>query len=277
MKLFNSDSPALRPAPIILAILIITAVVVLLIFGRGRRDTVQPVPPPPEKKVIVRPAPVGLIAIIIDDFGYNFDDVTQSFLRLDADLTYAIIPGHAYSHQIAEKAFAANYEVIIHMPMESQSNQAGEDDYILKTDMTSGEIERRVRRVLDEFPQARGMNNHQGSKATESERLMTIVGSQLKETDKYFIDSRTTGKTVAEKKISAIGVPVAHRHIFLDNDSDPELIRKQVEKLARYAQKHGAAIAIGHGRPNTLAVLRSEIPRLQAAGFQFVFASRIVK
>ena len=35
----------------------------------------------------------GVIAIIIDDFGYRNDHISNGFLELPAKLTYAVIPG----------------------------------------------------------------------------------------------------------------------------------------------------------------------------------------
>lgn len=238
----------------------------------------EPEPPlPPVVSEQSAPPPRGLIAIIIDDFGYNFDTVARGFLKLDAHLTYAIIPGHQYSQKFAREAVRAGYETMIHMPMESVKNLAGEDDYILKTNQSSAEVERRLRLALDAFPAARGMNNHQGSQATTDERLMNIVGALLKERGKYFVDSRTSSQSVAEEEIHALGVPVTHRNVFLDNDADPDLIRRQLDQLVRHAVRHGSAVGIGHGRPNTLAVLQAEIPRLKSQGYRFVFASQVVE
>ena len=274
---------ALRPASYGLLVFIILAIIFLLLFSRARRDVEaerKPVSPPiteqPVKKKLAKPDK-GRIAIIIDDFGYNYNDVTQAFLKLDADLTYAIIPGHNYSQRFAREASKAGYEIMIHMPMESNGKLHGEEGYILETSMTSAEIERRVQLAVDHIPQASGMNNHQGSKATQDARLMTIVGTLLKKNNKYFIDSRTTVETIAEEKIRVMGVPVSRRDIFLDNDSDPLLIRRQIDKMIQMATRRGSVVGIGHGRPATLQVLQTEIPRLKADGYRFVFASRIVR
>ena len=61
----------------------------------------------------------GNIVIIIDDFGYRDDNVSEGFLLLDANLTFAVIPGHNNSKVFAAKAKQRGFEVIVHMPMES--------------------------------------------------------------------------------------------------------------------------------------------------------------
>jgi len=218
----------------------------------------------------------GRIVLVIDDFGYRNDTVSDGFLELGVSITCAIIPGHEQSRKFAQKAKAAGQEVIIHMPMESNIKNPGEEDYKIKTGMTSEEIEWRVGEVLKDIPEAVGMNNHQGSKATTDGKVMSVVGSVLKQHDKYFVDSRTSSKTVGEKTMRSLGVLTTRRHVFLDNDPDVKMISAQLEQLVEMARKQGAALGIGHARPNTLEVLKREIPGLLEAGFQFEFASQIV-
>ena len=219
----------------------------------------------------------GNIVIIIDDFGYRDDNVSEGFLSLDADLTFAIIPGHQNSKVFAAKADQNGYEVIVHMPMESTNETRGEKEYKLTTSMTSDEIESKVEEVISEFPEAVGMNNHQGSKATSDKRIMNIVGNVLKRHGKYFIDSRTSSETVAETTMRSRGVPTIRRHVFLDNENQKNKIREQLYKLADKAELKGLAVGIGHAKTNTLKVLKQEIPRLKEHGFKFQFASFAVE
>ena len=169
---------------------------------------------------------IATIVLVIDDFGYRNDSVSDGFLDLNIPITCAIIPGHLQSRKFAQKAFAAGKEVIIHMPMESSLNTPGEDEYKIKSGMTSEEVEWRIREVLKEMPEAIGMNNHQGSKATTNGKVMSVLGSVLKANNKFFIDSRTTSKTVAEEIMRSIGVPTIRRHVFLDNDDSKDKISK---------------------------------------------------
>ena len=218
----------------------------------------------------------GTIVLVIDDFGYRNDAVSDGFLKLNVPITCAIIPGHSQSKYFAEKAIEAGQEVIIHMPMESTVNTPGEDEYKLLAGMTSEEIEWRINEVLKEIPQALGMNNHQGSKVTTNGKVMSVIGSVLKAKNKYFIDSRTAANTVGEETMRHLGVPTARRHVFLDNDSSIELISEQMDILVDLARKNGMAVGIGHAKLNTLEVLKTQIPVLLNAGFKFQFASQIV-
>ena len=219
----------------------------------------------------------GNIVIIIDDFGYRDDKVSEGFLLLDANLTFAVIPGHNNSKVFAAKAKQRGFEVIVHMPMESTTKTPGEKEYILTTSMTSTEIEKRVEQVIAEFPEAVGMNNHQGSKATADKRIMNIVSNILKRHGKYFIDSRTTAESVAESTMRSRGIPTMRRHVFLDNENKKFKIREQLYKLADKAESKGLGVGIGHAKLNTFEVLKEEIPKLKEHGFKFQFASFAVE
>ena len=218
----------------------------------------------------------NIIVLVIDDFGYRNDAISDGFINLPFPITCAVLPGHSNSSPIAKKAIKAGKEVIIHMPMQSSVASSGEDGFKLKTGMTSEEIEWRLSEALSEIPEAVGINNHQGSKATSDKRVMAVVASVLKNKNKFFLDSRTSSKTVAENTMRSAGVPTARRHIFLDNDLDTEKILSQFDKLERIAEKKGLAIGIGHVKKSTLEVLQKKIPDLIEQGIEFKFLSQVV-
>ena len=218
----------------------------------------------------------NIIVLVIDDFGYRNDSISDGFLDLPVPITCAVLPGHNQSSRFAKKAINAGKEVIVHMPMQSAITSSGEDEFKLKIGMTSEEIEWRLNEALNEIPEAVGINNHQGSKATTDGKVMAVVASVLKNKNKFFLDSRTSSKTVGENTMRSVGVPTARRHIFLDNDLSIENISKQLDKLVTVAEKKGLAIGIGHVKGNTLKVLEEKIPALVEQGFEFKFLSQVV-
>ena len=121
-----------------------------------------------------------------------------------------------------EKAVAAGYEVIVHMPMENTGKTYGEEEFVLMTDMDSETIEERVKNSFIQIPTAIGLNNHQGSKASADQHVMSNVAKGFKRKKIIFIDSRTTGETIAETTMEVFGVPTARRNVFLDNEDDEE-------------------------------------------------------
>ena len=231
-------------------------------------DTILPEKPTP----IMR----GVIGIVIDDFGYRNDEISDGFLELDARLTYAIIPGHRYSTSFGEKAVESGHEVIVHMPMENTGKTYGEEEFVLMTAMDNETIQRRLNSAIEEIPTAIGMNNHQGSKASADQNIMSNVAKVMKERGFFFLDSRTTIETIGETTMEVFGVPTARRNIFLDNEDDEEKIEKQLMKLVKRSEEVGSAIGIGHVKPKTLNVLSDQIPKLKKKGYKFEFISNML-
>ena len=99
---------------------------------------------------------INSIVLVIDDFGYRNDAISDGFLNLPIPITCAVLPGHKQSSPVAKKAVSAGKEVIIHMPMQSSVASLGEDEFKLKVGMTSQEIEWRLNEALKEIPEALG-------------------------------------------------------------------------------------------------------------------------
>ena len=235
-------------------------------------------PPIEVEKIPPEPLPPlrGIIGLIIDDFGYRNDNVSKGFLDIPAKLTFAVIPGHEHSRSFSKNAVSAGYEVIVHMPMENIGKTFGEEEFVLMNYFQDNELVRRVKEALEHIPEANGLNNHQGSRATETPRLMRLLAGVLKDENKFFIDSRTTTNTLAEETMRQFDVPTNRRNIFLDNELDEEKIYAQLIQLTDVAERKGIAIGIGHVKPQTLAVLKKHIPELQQKGFKFEFVSKLV-
>ena len=261
----------------------LTVVIVLLLIiikrmggpaeepGTAAKETIE------ESSAVTAPIRVkGKIGLIIDDFGYRNDEISDGFLYLGVNLTCAVIPGHAYSSSFGEKAVSRGHEVIVHMPMENVGENRGEEEFVLRVDMKPDAVKNRVYDALDQIPEAIGMNNHQGSQATADPGVMNSVAAVLKERNKFFIDSRTTPETVAESIMNNWKVPSARRNVFLDNDHDEEKITRQLLSLVEIAERDGSAIGIGHVKQNTLNVLRKQIPELKRKGFKFEFVSNML-
>ena len=229
-------------------------------------------PKPAAKKFIGQPQ----IAIILDDVGLGHMRSFEQALEIPYPLTFAIIPFRRYTRECASMARGHGFEMIVHMPMEPYGYPKEDPGpgAILESDSPE-QIIRKVEAAMDSVAYARGMNNHMGSKVTALPFAMRVVLSTLKRQGLYFVDSRTTPDTVAESEARELGVPCLPRNVFLDNEKEPEAIRRQLQETVRFATQHGFAIAIGHNYPETIAVLAEEMPRLDRT-VNFVFARELV-
>jgi len=216
------------------------------------------------------------VAIVIDDFGYNMNNLDRLFAVKRA-VTFSVLPNLPYSKRIAEQASSKGYEVILHLPLESRDAAAPAEVGTIKTGMNEKEIVALLDKDIASVPGLKGVSNHQGSKATEDKRAMSVILSDLKRRGLYFLDSLVTNKSICREVAVKEKVPYAKRDIFLDNENSPEYIEKQMLSMRKTAFKYGSVIAICHDRKNSITVLNKMMPELSEEGIQFVNLSEMVK
>jgi polysaccharide deacetylase 2 family uncharacterized protein YibQ len=215
------------------------------------------------------------LAIIIDDLGYD-TAAADTLLSMPYPLTMSVIPHLIHSADVAEEAHRRGYEVLLHLPMESNAGEKSEA-IELRRGASVADAERLLAGMLDTVPHAVGVNNHQGSLATADAALMNALMPALRERDFFFIDSRTTAQTVAIQAAGCAGVPSASRNVFLDDTETLGYVKQQLALAVREAQKNGSAIAIGHPHAGTLQALREMLPQIEGHGVTLVFASELVR
>ncbi|MDP2929471.1 MAG: divergent polysaccharide deacetylase family protein [Candidatus Omnitrophota bacterium] len=216
------------------------------------------------------------VAIVIDDFGYNMNNLDKLF-AIKRAVTFSVLPNLTYSKRVALLAASKGYEVILHLPLESNDKTAPAEAGTIKTDMSDGDMLTLLGKDIGSVPGLKGVSNHQGSKATQDKRTMTVILSDLKKRGLYFFDSLVTEKSVCHEAADRARVPYARRDMFLDNESSPEYIEKQMLSLRKIAFRNGGAIAVCHDRKNTITVLNKMMPELSSEGINFVSLSEMVE
>jgi len=258
----------------------IAALVVLrYVYIKGPTPPAPPPPSPPEKAVTREKEgpPPARVAILIDDMGGSLRRLRE-ILEMDAPITIAVLPHLRHSREVSRIAGLSGRDVLLHLPMEPRNlsrNHPGPG--VLLTSMTDADLRRTVEDDLGFVPEAVGVNNHMGSKFTEDAEGMRQVFTVLRREGLFFVDSRTTPRSLAERLAREAGVPGAERDVFLDNRRDPAYIEGQIKTLVRIATKTGSAIAIGHPYPETLETLRKTLPGFRKRGVVVVPVSELVR
>ena len=217
----------------------------------------------------------GKIAIVLDDWGYNLNNIGMLY-EIKQPLTLAILPNLKFSKKISQDSYQRGFEVILHLPMEPKEKYSLEKNTIL-TSMDKVQMLSAISNALSSIVYAKGVSNHMGSMATSDTRTMEIIFKELRRRGLYFLDSYVITQSVCQELASKSGLRFAKRDVFLDNSNDPKYIREQINKLTAKAKLKGYAIGIGHDRRNTLRVLKEVLPKLERDGYKFVFVSELTQ
>ncbi|MDQ7857978.1 MAG: divergent polysaccharide deacetylase family protein [Armatimonadota bacterium] len=295
-------APARRsgPRPGALALLALAVFAVGLAVGVGvprapapsplppRVERPRPTPPPPAQPRPPRPraeqprapaapaAGAARAAIIFDDAGGSLADV-EGIIAIGRPVTMAVLPGLAFSSEVARRARAAGLEVLLHLPIEAIADNEKLGPGAVRVAMSDDEIREVVQSGLASVPGAIGVNNHMGSRGTADARVMRAVLEVVRERGLIFVDSRTTKDTVAEALAAAMGVRTARRHVFLDNDPDEAAIRSEVRRLIAVARERGEAVAIGHVQRRTPRIIAGMLEEFDRQGVQLVPLSALAR
>ncbi|MCH7937557.1 MAG: divergent polysaccharide deacetylase family protein [Proteobacteria bacterium] len=242
-------------------------------------------PPEPSSETASLPPAVPLegkaggkkarIAIVIDDLGRNIA-VLDELESLGVTLSYSVLPFESHTAAVVAHLRRRRQEILCHLPMEALGLANPGPGALLRS-MSDRELLRNLRDALDAVPGATGVNNHMGSVFSADRPAMSIVLEVLRQRQLYFLDSRTSPETVGFAMARELGLPAAERQVFLDRERDAAAIEEQFGRLLEAATEEGVAVAIGHPYPETLQVLRREIPRAVAGGFRFVRVSEVLQ
>jgi hypothetical protein len=243
---------------------------------------VLPVEPPPvalaKKEPAAKKGPPGQVALIMDDMGNSLETLDE-IVALGRPITVSVLPYSAHAAETARMAHERGLEVLLHLPLESINNHEAMADTegLIMAMMTEPAIVAAFEASYDRVPFAAGTNNHMGSRFTAERDLMRMILKPIKERGLFFVDSRTTAKTVALEEAQKMGVRSTQRDVFLDADEDRGRIRGRLIELLQKARKKGRAVGICHPFPETLAVLKSSLFLLDSYNLEAVPVSRLVR
>jgi polysaccharide deacetylase 2 family uncharacterized protein YibQ len=233
--------------------------------------------PTKSARAAIPPGTTGLAAIVIDDLGNELGPA-ERIASWKAPVAGAVLPGVAYSAAAARALARGGKEVLLHLPMEPAGYpKVRPGPGVILRSQSDAEIVRTLESDLATVPGVVGVNNHMGSVATADPRVMRVVAGVLSDRGLFFLDSRTTDATVAERSAEEASVPAVSRRVFLDDVETEEAVSRQLAELVRRAREEGSAVAIGHPYPTTLTVLEREMPGLAARGVKLVKVGELVR
>ena len=233
--------------------------------------------PPPPLPAPVRHTQKPVIAIVIDDMGLDRRRCPRAVKNLPAPVTLSYLPYAPHVQQQADAAKAAGHEIMLHMPMEADNPATDPGPHHLSTGMSRFEVLQNATVSLDSFQGYDGVNNHMGSRFTADRAGLEVFMEVLEKRHAYFLDSKTSPDSIAERVAHEHGIPSTRRDVFIDHVETPAFVASALHHIEAIARATGSAVAIGHPKDVTLASLEAWVPTLEAKGFRVVPLSEVVK
>jgi polysaccharide deacetylase 2 family uncharacterized protein YibQ len=283
MKLFKK----LFTATIIVLIVLSVAGIIYVLQFEEEKHAIIKQPKKATKKIVVPPsgkpkslsaksAPSRTVSIIIDDIGYDLKAVKE-LLKIEANLTFAILPFQTHSREAAEMFHKAKHETLLHLPMEPVSYpQEKPGEGALFTDMNKEELLLQLRKNIAAVPYIIGVNNHMGSRIMVDDQRLSLIFRELKSKNLFFVDSRTSPDTKALSIAKAAGLNMAERKIFMDNNRNYNETYNTLMNVAG-SEDDSPKIIIGHPYPETVRALKDAVKVMREKGVSIVPASQIIK
>ncbi len=230
-----------------------------------------------EAPVNVQEGEEYFVSVVIDDMGVN-QQRTKEMIEIKAPLTSSFLTygKNLDKHYLA--AQEAGHEIMMHTPMEPKVEADLAPD-TLKISMSNEQIKDEFLKMLSKFEgvNLKGINNHMGSRFTESAEKLDVVMRVLKDKGLFFLDSKTSQYTRGEEVANLERVEYVQRDVFLDNEDNYDYVSAQLQKLEKKAKEKGYAVGIGHPKKATIAALKDWVKTLDNKPIKLVFLSELLE
>jgi polysaccharide deacetylase 2 family uncharacterized protein YibQ len=215
------------------------------------------------------------IALIIDDIGFS-SFRARKFLDLKIPITFSVLPRLKKSFDLAVEIHEKGHEIMLHQPMEPSNPELDPGPGALYLGFSAAKIARVIDENFGSVPFATGVNNHMGSKYTESQNEVNEVMKVINRGGLFFVDSLTTSHSKAYETARRMHLPSACRNRFLDNNLEESAIHFQLRRLMGCALRYGHAIGIGHPYPKTAEALDRFSDEFDQYGISLVHVSQVL-
>ena len=215
----------------------------------AKKDDFAVVPFTPNSSVKGR----AKLVLIIDDVA-TFEHASM-IKSLGLKITPSIFP--ATKTHPDTPSIARSFEFyMIHLPMQAKHFDSPEIGTLTINESFESMLEK-IKKIRKDFPRAKYTNNHTGSRFTSDYDAMDKAYRALIEQGFIFVDSKTIAQTAVARAEKKYNQPYISRDIFLDDDPSAAAVRRELVAAVNLAKKRGYAIAIGHPKKNTIAVIKA--------------------
>ena len=187
--------------------------------------------------------PPPSITLIIDDLGH-WRSAGVRAASLPGPVACAVLPHTPFAALIAERAYSADKEVMLHLPL-APVQPAAISAGTIYMDTTRTQLARIFALDIESIPHVVGVNNHMGSLLTQHPGHMSWLMGEIRAREGlFFVDSVTSEASIALQIATEKGIPATRRDVFLDNVPTEAAIDREFQRLKQLARRNGIAVGI---------------------------------
>jgi polysaccharide deacetylase 2 family uncharacterized protein YibQ len=223
--------------------------------------------------------PQASLALVL--FGFDPEDA-EAVQALDAPVPFAVaaLPGSRHFDQVMERAHERHREVVLSLPLEPINYPRIDPGpgAVLVT-MKPLEVQRLVRKHMDDAGSAVAAANHMGSLATQDERIMRVVFAELRRERLPFVHVDPVPGQVCRQLSADEGVAYQMATVAMDREargSDMKKLERAWGPVLEQARERGRMVMFLRATP----LVRKWLPRIadpkRRAGVDLVPLSSVV-
>ena len=211
------------------------------------------------------------IAIVVSGLGIGAAATAEALARLPAPVTFALAPYGTGLDELAERARAANHEVLLQVPMEPfdyPNNDPG--PRTLLASLTPEQNIDRLHWLMTRFQGYVGLVNYMGAKFTASEQAMSPVMREAAKRGVIYVDDGVSARSVAEQLAGSSNVPFVRADVVLDAVPTPLEIGRALARLELAARERGQAVGFASAQPAAIAAIAEWAKTAEDRGYVLV-------
>ena len=211
------------------------------------------------------------IAIVVGGLGISATGTADALSKLPAPVTLAIAPYGTNLDALAERANAANHEVLLQVPMEPfdfPDNDPGPET--LLTTLTPDQNIDRLQWQMSRFQGYVGIVSYMGARFTSSEPSLAPVLRETAKRGLIYVDDGASPRSVASQIAGNHNFPFAKTAVTIDAVPTPVEIDRALARLELAAREHGTAVGLANALPATVTRIAEWAKAVEARGFVLV-------
>tara|TARA_Y100000588_G_C14225972_1_gene913152 strand:- start:606 stop:1814 length:1209 start_codon:yes stop_codon:yes gene_type:complete len=217
------------------------------------------------------------IAVVLCRLGYSQSATRAAIQQLPGAVTLGFVP---YAPNLADwmsQARAAGHEVLLQIPMESNSYPTTRlGPHALLTTLSTAENLVRLEWLLSRGSGYVGVINVLGSRFISSSVHVRPILTELKLRGLLYLDASTVRSNILQEVATELGLPNTAINSFLDTKASRGSIDARLYELEHIAMHFGSAVGLGAPYPVTIERIAAWASTLESKGLVLVPISALV-